>query len=167
MKAAYLLIDVNRIKDWQSWSEDRLIDALNAEESRRPDNVLYIDDSWDILHYLLCERTTAQPIEGNALSEAIVGVNWFEEDDEAAAFIAFSMPPDIVRIHDAIRKIRAEELPVALDYQSLKDAGVYQADWVNQEPEWASETVMHDFADLQRLYSRALAEKSAMVVSFL
>lgn len=167
MKAAYLLVDMAIVTQWRSLSEDDLIAALDAEEQKRPDDVAYVDDSWDAIHFLLCDRTTAQPIEGNALSEAVVGVHWFDEEDEDAAFIAYCQPDDVKRIHEAVRKIRADELPIALEVPALRAAAVYQAGWFAAEPEWSLETLMHDFADVQALYARAAAQERAVVVSFL
>ena len=97
----------------------------------------------------------------------MVGVHWFDEEDDDAAFIAYCQPDDVKRIHEAVRKIRADELPVALEVPALRSAAVYQADWFDAEPEWSLETLMHDFADVQALYARAAAQGQAVVVSFL
>ena len=59
MNAAYMLASWEDIQSWRLLSEDQLIAALDDRERATPDAVVYIDQTWDAIHFLLCDRTTA------------------------------------------------------------------------------------------------------------
>ena len=63
---------------------------------------------WDVLHFALTEQSATTPVPDNALSEFVVGVETFS-DDEDADFIAYSEWSAVAEIVDALGQVNFQK----------------------------------------------------------
>ena len=81
MIACLQVVDDLRIEQLLSKDADDLFAEIE-EMQEDNDSVLDIDKLWDGLHFLLTGVSACEPIEGNLISEAIVGTRKFIEDED-------------------------------------------------------------------------------------
>ena len=83
--ANYMMVDEATLDSMMKLNNEELMEKLEELE----DNEYYdMDKLWDGLHFLLTGISAGTPIEENPLSEAIVGVHNFNEEEDEADFIA-------------------------------------------------------------------------------
>ena len=80
MIANYQLISDRDLKKLMT---EKDIADFTEELQEAEDCILFdMDKMWDVLHFVLTGVSAGEPIEGNTLSESIVGVNSFEECED-------------------------------------------------------------------------------------
>lgn len=101
--ASYVMIDqrdMNMLLD----SGSDLLESVTELAQDGAHEVLDLGTRWDALHHVLTGVTASEPLEDDPLSDAIVGVQLFFEDDEAD-FIAFTPNPDLPATIEALKAI--------------------------------------------------------------
>lgn len=88
MLAEYLMIDEETLSSLMDLNNEDLTNQLFEIEESEKFERMDMDKIWDTLHCFLTGVSASEPIEGNQLSEAIVGVNNFNIDDKYAHFVA-------------------------------------------------------------------------------
>lgn len=143
MQAAYTLVDDETLDRLVELSSEELVAELETLE-RAPSSTVYLDQAWEPLHLMLTGSSASDPIEGDPLSEAVVGVHVFDGED----FIACTE-------HDEIAPILA-----ALDSVDLAGR-LTDADSVHRRE------LTDAFATLRGIHRRAAAEGRHLIVSIL
>lgn len=126
-----------------------------------------IDKIWDALHFFLTGVTAGQPIDGNKLSEAVVGVHSFNPEDENADFITCTENSELPEIIAALENFDFEKRAKEFNLLSLKQNEIYPSGiWEDHK-----EDLMKDFKtsikSLIDFYKKALASKHHIIVSIL
>ena len=104
--ARYLMISQREMTALLDAGVD-LLDDVRALERDGAHEVLDIGSSWDALHFVITGVSGSEPLDDDPISDAIVGVQLFFEDDDAD-FIAFTPAPDLP---DLISALKAVDLP--------------------------------------------------------
>lgn len=104
--ARYLMIDQREMAALLDAGFDLLSD-VRALERDDAHEVLDIDSLWDALHFVITGVSASEPLEDHPISDAIVGVQLFFEDDDAD-FVAFTPAPDLPAL---ITALKAVDLP--------------------------------------------------------
>ncbi|MBO4997181.1 MAG: YfbM family protein [Lachnospira sp.] len=137
-----------------------------VEELQEEDETLLfdMDKLWDGLHYLLTKRSASAPIDGNPLSEAVVGQDIFSEEDED--YIAYITPSHIASIVEALEKIDITSLLDNMNFQELARQQIYPNIWTREEEqEEIREDLKYSFEGLLSFYQSVLAHGGAVIVS--
>lgn len=138
-----------------------MIEELSEDEK----NEIYdIDKFWDGLHFLLTGISACRPIEGNKLSEAIVGVNVFNNDEDAD-FIVYTMTEDLHEILLALNNIDVERLRLNFDLSKFRKAKIYHEIWRDKDKESLFDELIQEYKKILNFYTKALQRKANVIVS--
>ena len=159
MQAVYMLADKATM---DKLSDDELFENIEDYGDEETTETCDIDKMWDGLHFLLTGASAENPIEGNPLSEAIVGEKDFDCDD----FIAYTEPSRISSIVDALDKVDIEALIVQIDFSKFKQAEIYPNIWENEdEEEEIKDDLKESFLRLKAFYQQALDGQTGVIVT--
>ena len=128
------------------------------------ETVLNIDKLWDGLHFWLTKATASEPLEGNPLSEAIVGVKNFS-DGEDADIIAYILPESVPIIINELRLFDIENAIEEFQPKEFAQNGIYPNIWMNVGKEVMQEELKECFWELIKFYEKAAEVKKAVIVS--
>ena len=124
--ATYIAIEGDRLDALWSLGDDAFREAFLDVEEDESLIRLEIDKIWDALHCTLTGESAANPIEGNKLSEAIVGVYpKIYDDEDYSVFVSVIDNSEIQGILNAITPIDRHKLASLLDPSCLKRKRVY------------------------------------------
>ena len=161
----YMMINEQTLKSLVDLENDDLVDALE-ELNKSEENELYdIDKMWDGLHFLLTGITASQPIEGDKLSDAIVGVEIFNSEDEDADFISYTLVDDLPGIIAALKNVDIEKLRLNFDLSEFTKAEIYPDIWREEEKESLFNELVQEYKNILRFYEKALERNAHVVVS--
>ena len=159
--ANYMMVDSDTLNEMMNSNNEELMKKL--EES---DNEVYdMDKLWDGLHFLLTGVSAGVPIEGNQLSEAVVGVSAFIEDDEDADFIAYSKIDELPDIISALEKVEFEKLKSKFDPAEFQKANIYPNIWDDEEKDSLFEELKAEYNGLLEFYRVAVKKNRNVIVS--
>jgi hypothetical protein len=168
MIATYMMVDDPTLQTLTALSGEALsqkVLELEDEIDESAADTAY-HELWDALHFFLTGASATTPIENNPLSEAIVGVTNFSED-ETADFIAYIKHTDLKRIITALDEFKFETQVSYFDLTSLKEKKIFP------NGIWKSDKALfiEDLRDVRKclidFYKNALAKKQHIVVSIL
>ncbi|WP_257425247.1 YfbM family protein [Nocardioides carbamazepini] len=161
MQAAYTLVDEATLDRLVASDPGELGAALEALEADGAPTV-YLDKLWDGLHFLLTGATAAAPIEGDPLSEAVVGVHVFEAEDYVGCTEHDELPA-------VVAALEAVDLPTLLAdarFASFAAADVYPRIWSGDAATLRAE-LAEAFGALLDLHRAAWTAGQHVVVSIL
>ena len=122
MRAEYMMIDEETLIPLIKLEEEELSNRLlEIEESEKFPSV-GIDKSWDLLHYYLTGVSASNPIEGEKLSEAVVGVHVMSYESEFISCTENKELPDIIA---ALENFDIAAHTVKLNKAKMKRADLY------------------------------------------
>lgn len=162
MIACYQMVDdkfVNKLlgKTAEEVFED--IEELQEEDV----DILDIDKLWDGLHFLLTNVSASESLEGNPLSEAVVGVEKFC-DDEDADYIAYTLQERMMTILNEFKLFDIESAIANFQPKEFAKAGIYPNIWMNEEKEELQEELKECFGAMMKFYERAVELGKAVIV---
>ena len=109
MIAQYLIVDNDQLQQLRDVSDDKRFDVLeNLSQTADDNKIVDLGKLWDVLHFALTEQSATTPVPDNALSEFVVGVETFS-DDEDADFIAYSEWSAVAEIVDALGQVNFQK----------------------------------------------------------
>ncbi|WP_083604453.1 YfbM family protein [Clostridium sp. N3C] len=161
MLGQYMMVDKSTLDSLIGLENDDLIESL--EKLCEENEVYDIDKLWDGLHFILTGKSACQPIEGHRLSEAIVGVTLFNDED--ADFITYIETEDLNHIVKALEKVDVIELRSNFDTSKLRESEIYPAIWDDNEKDSLCDELIQEYTNLLNFYKKALAKKANIVVS--
>ena len=124
MIANYQLISDRDLKKLMT---EKDIADFTEELQEAEDCILFdMDKMWDVLHFVLTGVSAGEPIEGNPLSEAIVGVNSFEECED---FIGYTKKENIPLIVKKLNETDIDSLLENFSMQKCKENKLYPNIW--------------------------------------
>ena len=159
MLGVYMLADeatMERLSD-----DDDLFEAVEDYGDEETTIAYDIDKLWDGLHFLLTDVSAQDPIEGNPLSEAVVGADVFDCED----FISYTAPDRIAGIVDTLNKVDIDALTGNMDLSKFKKAKIYPNIWVKKDEEFLKTELKEEFIHLKAFYEQALSAKTGVLVS--
>lgn len=163
MIACYQMVDDKTFNELLEKSAEEVFEAI--EELQETDEaVLDIDKLWDGLHFLLTNVTASEPLEGNLLSEAVVGVNKFV-DDKDADFIAYIYSERVPIIMKELNSFDIESAIERFQPKEFAQNNIYPNIWMHEDKEELREKLQKCFFDLKRFYERAEELGKAVIVS--
>ncbi|MGI4875421.1 MAG: YfbM family protein [Janthinobacterium lividum] len=167
MRAEYLLVDEQTLDSLMNLGSGALFEKLTELEESGRFEQLDIDKLWDALHCSLTGVSATAPIAGNKLSEAIVGIHNFIEDEEDADFIACIENNELPEILAALEAVNFEEISVGFQLQMLQENDVYpNGIWQDDKSSLIAE-LQQAFQALHIFYKRALVSNCHVLISIL
>ena len=167
MIAEYLMVDEETLKSLMDLNNEDLTNKLFEIEESGKFECMDIDKIWDALHCFLTGVSASEPIEGDKLSEAIVGVHNFNIDDEDADFITCTENEELTEIITAIEKIEFDKLASDFDPKVLKKNKVYPKGIEQDSKEQLIEEFKQALTEVLDFYKKAVATKQHVIVSIL
>ena len=163
MVACYQMADKKMINELLNKTAEEVYETVE-ELQEMEENVLDIDKMWDGLHFLLTDVGAAQPLEGNPLSEAIVGVKNFS-DDEEADFITYIIPERVAIIMDALKSFDIEKSIEEFQPERFAQNEIYPNIWMREDKEDLQEELKEYFLKLVSFYEMVVEQGKGIIVS--
>ena len=138
-----------------------LISKLYKIEESGQFKRINIDKIWDVLHCFLTVTSASQPIEGNKLSDAVVGVHHFNITDHNADFITCAENDELLEI------IAVEKRGSIFDIQVLKKKQAYPSGiWEDDKMQLVKE-IKHALNNILNFYKNAFKTRHHVMISIL
>lgn len=116
-----------------------------------------IDKAWDGLHFLLTGKSASDPIEDDALSEAVVGVYQFDSDD----FVGVTPTAELGRIIAALDAVDIDALLRGADFAAFTAADIYPETWADESAQWLRDA----FTDVVNIHRLCAADGLDLLMS--
>ena len=110
---------------------------------------------WDGLHFLLTAAPAACAIEDDPLSEAVVGVHVFNDDDEDADFVGCTENDDLTAIIGALDKLDKTRLEAEFNPSDFRKAGIKPDIWNDVDSVGLFSGLMKELGSLREFYGAA------------
>ena len=159
----YLAIDQDTLDNLRKFDGDELIEELDELQESDGIEIYNIDKLWDGLHFLLTGVSATSPIQGNKLSEAIVGVDFFETDDED--FVSYTEKDKLSEIYNAMKNVNIKELEEKFDPKIFKKNKIYPAIWKTDKKDELFKDLINEYNGLLSFYQKALEKNMHIVFS--
>ena len=163
MRACYQMVNANDLNELMKKSFDDLFDAIEDMQEDE-DTVLDIDKLWDGMHFLITGTSAAQPLDGNLLSEAVVGTKTFS-DDEDADFIAYILPEKVPSILNALAQFDIECAIDRFNPNEFAQQDIYPNIWMRESRESLQDELKECFWEMRKFYEQAATAENAVVIS--
>lgn len=152
---------------WQLDDEsfrDRVFEIEEDESFPRLD----IAKIWDALHCTLTGVSASMPIEGNKLSEAIVGVHPKDFDDEDdSVFVSVIDHEEINEILLALEEFDSEKLSRSIDPEAWKRQKIYPQGIWNDDTASLVEEMNTELCSIRAFFRESMnARKHVLVTIF-
>ena len=166
MVGVYMMADSRTLDRLLELDDEDLVDELDELESEDEVEVYSIDKLWDGLHFLLTGASATSPIEGNKLSEAIVGIHVFDLDDDDifVAYTKFEEVPDIVKAMDCVDVSKLKTQFATKDYC---ENNIYPDIWFDDRADELLGELIAEYSGLLSFYRQAVAQKKHVLFSVL
>ncbi|MFK4761820.1 DUF1877 family protein [Microbacterium sp. ZW T5_45] len=159
MQAAYTLIDDATLDRLLELDGADLVEALEALETGDTATV-YVDKLWDGLHFLLTGALASDPIDGEPLSEAVVGVHVVDDDD----YVGCTEFDELGPIIGALDGFDLNAALAGADFAEFARAGVTPSIW-KDEPSQLRGELADAFALVRDAHRRAAEAERHLLVS--
>lgn len=159
MLGVYMLADEATIERLSN--EDDLFEAIEEYEEEETTISWDIDKLWDGLHFLLTGISATEDIEGEPLSEAVIGTELLDDED----IITYTEPNHIVDVVEALNKVEIDALLAKMDVSSFEKADIYPDIWVKENEELLKTDLKNAFLGLKAFYEQALKAQTGVLVS--
>lgn len=153
MYANYQFLSDEDLRQLKNLDEDEIFEE--AEEWNEDAEVLFdIDKMWDVLHFVLTGVESDTPIEGNPLSEAVVGVTSLEEVSE---FVSYTEKERVREILSALESFDFEKAMENFSMEECNKAKLYPDIWDDEEEgEEIKEELTEHFENMKEFYQKIL-----------
>ncbi|MCP2028297.1 hypothetical protein L1276_003467 [Flavobacterium sp. HSC-32F16] len=165
MIAEYLMVNDEILDSLMELNNEDLVNEIFEIEESEKFPFIDIDKIWDAVHCFLTGVSATEPIEGNKLSEAIVGVHNFNIEDEEADFVACTENEELPEIIAELEKIDFNRLASNFDPIALKK--LYPSGIWKQNKEELITEFKTSVDELLKFYKKALETKHHIIVSIL
>lgn len=162
MNAVYMMIDDATLNNWTKLDDDDLLDAIYDKEEADETKSLDLAKEWDIIHYYLTGQSAMELIEGDKLSEAIVGVNLFSYGKDAD-FVSWIGKGDVSEIVKALKDFDLDGYQQRLDKDLMRKQDLYPTGV--EETDGLLDLIKDEVKHLIAFYEEALDSKMNVVVS--
>ncbi|MBE1553972.1 YfbM family protein [Sporosarcina limicola] len=163
MRGQYVMVSEDTLEQMMKMDSEALMDTL--EELIEAETASYeIDKLWDGLHFLLTGVSASEPIEGDRLSESVVGVHVFDvgEDD---GFFACTEQDELADIIQAMKQVDFDVLELSFDLAAFRGNEIYPRIWEENCKEALWHELKGEFSALLAFYEKTLAAKQHVIFS--
>jgi hypothetical protein len=167
MIAEYLMVDEETLNSLMTLDNNSLTNEIFEIEESGKFSVIDIDKIWDALHCFLIGVSASEPIEGNKLSEAIVGVHNFNIEDEDADFITCTENEELEEIIKALENINFDKLSASFDPLIFKKKKIYPNGIWKDSKEQLIEEFKIALYEILNFYKKALESNHHVIISIL
>ncbi len=165
MIASYMMVDEPTLNKFMELDVEDVADHIFDMEEEGSAELTDIDKSWDGLHFILTGKSASEPIEGDALSEAIAGVEMFDEKgEEFIAYIPHSRLKEIVK---ALESVDVEKLKKEFNPAALNENEIYPTIWEDEDKDGLFDYLIDGYNAILALYKDAVGKNMNIVVSIL
>lgn len=166
MIAVYMSVDNATLATLKTLAGEALIEKLAELENVPNDQIVDIGKLWDVLHFVLTKKSATTPIPDNLLSEAIVGVETFS-DNENEDFISYSQWAEVAEIVEALEKVDFVKLMKNQNLKDWRQQKLFPKGIWDDKKENISKELTESFNELKALYGNALDNGDNVVISIL
>ena len=164
MIANYQYLSNENLKEMKNFNgeEDEIFEEVE-DWNEKAEILLDIDKRWDVLHFVLTGVDSSEPIEGNPLSESVVGVTSLEEVSEFIAYIEKDRVADIIF---ALENFDIDAAMESFSMEACKKAELYPSIWDNDdEEEDIKEEICDYFHEMIDFYKQILEANGNVLVT--
>lgn len=164
MIANYQYLSNENLKEMKNFNreEDKIFEEVE-DWNEEAEILLDIDKMWDVLHFVLTGVDSSEPIEGNPLSEAVVGVTSLEEVSEFIAYIEKDRIADIV---SALENFDIDAALESFSMEACKKAELYPDIWgYDDEEEDIKKEICDYFHEMIDFYKQILEINGNVLVT--
>ena len=165
MIASYMMVNDSTLSHFLELDIENITDEIFDLEEQEATELIDIDKSWDGLHFILTGKPASSPIEGDTLSEAVVGVKMFDEEGED--FIAYIPHSRIAAIVEALETVSLEALRQTFNPNALHKNEVYPTIWEDEDKDSLFGYLADGHNAILAFYKEAIAKNMNIVVSIL
>jgi hypothetical protein len=134
-------------------------DLVYAKEEDDPSDLLDIDKSWHLIHFLL----TGDGSEGDyPLVNAVLGGKELPETDAGYGPYRYLVPDEVEAVSQALASISAEDLWSRFNASRVKSEDIYPSIWTGDEDDKAY--ISQNYEALRRYFADAAASGDAMLL---
>lgn len=166
MIAQYLMVDNANLEQLQQASDAERIKLLDSLSERADAQWVDMGKLWDIMHFVLTRQSATQPVPDEPVSEFVVGVETFS-DDENADFIAFVPWAHIVEIVDALAQLNFKKRLEKVSMRSLREHNIFPPNIWQDKKQNLDKELMASYEELLAFYNAALDHGNNVVISIL
>lgn len=153
--------NLNELKLFYTENTESITDI--EENNNDLEILLDLDKMWDALHFVLTGVSASEPIKGNRLSEAVLGISPSEEVEEYVAYTEKSRIKDIVL---ALDNFDIEKAMESFSMEKCKKANIYPNIWDYEgESEEIEEELMDCFQNMKDFYRKILEVNGNVLVT--
>lgn len=166
MIAEYIAVDNETLQQLRQLAPNQL--ANQIVELIESDQYPHVDlgKLWDVLHFTLTNQSATQPVADQPLSEAIVGLDTFSENEDDD-FIAINEWHMIAEIVDALEQVNFDQKLSQLQLKALREADIFpKGIWQDKKANLSKE-LKTSFMELKAFYESALDNGNNVIVSIL
>ena len=164
MIANYQYLSNENLKEMKNFNreEDKIFEEVE-DWNEEAEILLDIDKMWDVLHFVLTGVDSSEPIEGNPLSEAVVGVTSLEEVSEFIAYIEKDRVADII---SALENFDIDAALESFSMEACKKAELYPDIWgYDDEEEDIKKEICDYFHEMIDFYKQILEINGNVLVT--
>lgn len=142
-----------------------IYDVGALQENEDLEESCYIDKWWDSLHFLLTGKSAVEPIEGNLISEAIMGQSIMSGED-FEEFISGTKADRVKEIAAALQEIDFEAYLDKFDMSAFFENNIYPDIWeYEDETDEIKDALKISFENLKEFYEKIAEQEYAVWVS--
>lgn len=151
--AIYISVDNETLKNLRDLKHEELSESLETLQWDESLEHMSIYKVWDGLHFLLTGITASLPIAGDGLSEFILGVNLFSDDEELKC-IGYSTSDEIETIFKEIDNLDFSKLRETFDPSAFHENEIYPDIWKDSDEEELWEELEDTYNSLVKFYKK-------------
>jgi len=163
MLAQYMAVDNKIFNSMLKMNNEEIIDKIEELSENEQCDICDIDKMWDGLHFLLTGKSASEPIENNKLSEAVVGTDIFDENEDD--FLAYIKSEELKAIIDVMEKTNIDELLTKYNMNDFKNAKIYPNIWEKEEEVNIYDELIFCFESMLDFYKKCNKENMNIIVS--
>jgi len=164
MLGSYMMIDELTLGSLIGLENDDLFEKIEELNESEEIECYDIDKLWDGLHFLLTGKSASNPIDGNKLSEAIVGTYVFNED-ENADFISYTKQEHLSEMIHSLKDININKLKSNFNLAKFRKAKIYPNIWLDDQKDSLFDELIQEYKNVLNFYEKAVEKKANVVVS--
>lgn len=165
MLAQYQIVNDEQLQQLKNCTDEQRFDLLeNITNNTDEQNLVDLGKLWDVLHFCLTKTSATTPIADNPISEFIVGVDTFSDNDDAdfISYIEWSMLAEIV---DKIQQVNFAKQLEQMQMKTLREKNLYPTGIWNDKKKNLDKELSLSFRELLNLYQSALDSGQHIVIS--
>lgn len=143
----------------------KCLDDVEEAQENEDLEICDIGKMWDALHFLMTGKPASVPVEGDLISEAILGqFNISGEDVEE--FISGTRSNRVKEIAEALQKIDFEKYIDKFNMRNFAKNNIYPNIWgYEDEVDEIKDDLRDSFESLRKFYAKMAEQESAVLVS--